>query len=85
MSEEFVERRSEARRRGLLRGSVVFAGGKSSMDCTVRNITSKGAKLEFGDNAVVPSQFELRLLDRGRKMTAQKVWVRGKEMGTSFE
>lgn len=85
MSEVPVERRSEARRRSLLRASVVFGGGRSSMDCLVRDITSKGAKVKFAGPALVPPIFELRLLDRDDRHHARKVWVRDTEMGLAFE
>lgn len=84
MSEVSVERRSELRRRSLLRGSVVFADGKSSMDCIVRDITSKGARLKFSGPALVTPNFVLRLIDRGETHVSQKVWMRGDEMGTKF-
>lgn len=85
MSEAPVERRSETRRRSLLRASVVYGGGRSSMDCLVRDITSKGAKVKFAGPALVPPIFELRLLDRDDRRHARKVWVRDTEMGLAFE
>lgn len=85
MAEIPVERRSEVRRRALLRASVVYGGGRSSMDCVVRDIASKGARLKFAGPVVVPSIFELRLLDRDETRRAHKVWIRGGEMGTAFD
>jgi hypothetical protein len=85
MSEAPVERRSEARRRALLRASVVYGGGRSSMDCIVRDLTSKGAKVKFAGPALVPPIFELRLLDRDEHRHARKIWVRDTEMGIAFE
>lgn len=84
MSEVSTERRSEARRRSLLRASVVYADGRASMDCIVRDITSKGARLKFSGPVMVTPHFELRLLERGERRASQKVWVRGDEMGAKF-
>lgn len=85
MSGTSEDRRSESRRRSLLRASVVFAGGYSSMDCIVRDLTGKGARLKFPAPVVVPPIFELRLLDRGERRPAHKVWVRDGEMGAAFD
>lgn len=85
MTNVSVERRSEARRRSLLRASVVYGGGRSTMDCIVRDLTSKGAKLKFAGPALVPPVFELRLLDRDERRHAHKVWVREAEMGLAFD
>lgn len=85
MSDTAVERRGESRRRSLLRASVVFGGGYSSMDCTVRDLTSKGARLKFSGPVLTPPIFELRLLDRGDRRNAHKVWVRDGEMGLAFD
>ena len=85
MSEAGEERRGEARRRGLIRGSVVFGGGTSAYDCIVRDLTAQGARLKFSDPVLVPPIFELRLVERGQRIDAHKVWVRGNEMGVAFD
>lgn len=85
MSGNSEDRRNESRRRSLLRGSIVFAGGYSSMDCIVRDLTSKGARLKFSGPILTPPIFELRLIDRGERRPAHKVWVRDGEMGMAFD
>ena len=85
MTDVSVERRAEARRRSLLRASVVYGGGRSTMDCVVRDLTSKGAKLKFAGPALVPAIFELRLLDRDERRHAHKGWTRDTEMGLAFD
>lgn len=85
MSELRGERRAETRRRSLLRASVVYGGGRSTMDCVVRDIASKGARLKFAGPVLVPPVFELRLLDRDERRRAHKVWISGTEMGTAFD
>lgn len=80
-----LERRVEPRRRALLRASVVFGGGWRSMDCQVRDLSSRGARLRFAAPVLLPPMFELRLLERGDRKAAQKVWVREGEMGVIFD
>ena len=52
------ERRKEARRRTLKAGKIMI-DGKSVIDCTVRNLTYKGANLEVGSPVGIPDTFEL--------------------------
>lgn len=85
MSDVTVERRCESRRRGLLRGNIVFGGGFSSLDCTVRDVSSKGARVTFSGPPLIPPVFELRLMDRGERRAAHKVWLRGSQMGLAYD
>ena len=52
-------RRTEPRARTLKRGLIVFHDGHSVFVCTVRNLSSGGAMLLFGDPLGVPSHFDL--------------------------
>ena len=47
------ERRKEARRR-TFKAAKIMIDGKSVIDCTVRNVTYKGASLEIGAPLVFP-------------------------------
>ena len=55
-----------------------------SHDCTVRNITSLGARLEFQSTASIPSTFELTF-DAGRTLrVCHVVWRTIAELGVEF-
>jgi len=53
-----IEKRTAARRRVLKRGTLAFHSG-GSVDCTVRNISSNGARIEIANPIGVPQSFTL--------------------------
>ena len=57
----FAERRAEIRRRVLKGGTLRFNRGYGAMECVVRNQTTDGALLVFGDSSGVPSVFDLAI------------------------
>lgn len=79
-----TERRSLPRRAMLKRGHIVFNGTRSTIDCTVRNLTDKGAKLQVASVLGIPGEFELKLPDASRR-PCQVVWRRATELGVEFE
>lgn len=80
-----VAERAAPRGRTLLRACVVFNGGLASLDCTVRDLSDTGAKLEFAGPAAVPSHFRLMIPKLGQSFHAQKRWQRDQHVGVSFE
>ncbi|WP_333825590.1 PilZ domain-containing protein [Pinisolibacter sp.] len=85
MSEARTERRREKRMRSLLGGHVVMNNKYSTVDCLVRNITDRGARLHFGDTPYLPQEFELRIDGRNDKRRVRKIWSRDGEMGVEFD
>lgn len=80
-----ADRRSERRMRTLKGGRIIFNGGFSSFECTVKNLSEHGALLKFGGIAGVPNHFDLEI-ERGQpriKCTVQ--WREGDFMGVSFD
>lgn len=57
--------REEPRLRTLKGGRVVFNGGYSSYDCTIRNLSSGGAMLQFSSTLGIPNAFELIINNSG--------------------
>jgi diguanylate cyclase (GGDEF)-like protein len=51
----------DARRRVLKAGRMLFNGGRSSIDCTVRSLSNTGASLAISSSAGVPDQFKLQI------------------------
>jgi hypothetical protein len=79
------DRRGGRRARTLKGGRIVFNGGYSSFECTVRNLSDGGALLKFGDVLGIPNHFELET-EMGkprRKCTVR--WRSGTLMGISFD
>ena len=84
MTEVAVERRSKDRRRSLLNGCVYYADGKISLDCTVRDIGEGGVRLRFFGPPLLPHDFEFRLVERGVRRRARRVWTSDREIGVAF-
>jgi hypothetical protein len=73
-----------APRRSTLKGArIVFNGGRSTIDCTVRNLSSKGAKLQVASVVGIPETFDLVLQGSARQPCRVK-WRTLKEVGVEF-
>ena len=77
------ENRHAARRRTLKGGRIVFNGGRSTIDCTVRNLASRGAKLQVTSVVGIPDTFDL-LLEGHAREPCRVVWRSLKELGVEF-
>ncbi|KAA3510698.1 PilZ domain-containing protein [Agrobacterium vitis] len=76
-------KRRDHRVRTLQAARIILKNGFSSFSCTVKNISSDGAKLA-GDNFVnVPDEFDL-LMDGGRKVHCVVRWRKITEIGVEF-
>jgi hypothetical protein len=78
------ERRKTVRQRSYLGGQIAFNGRYSTMDCTVRNISSGGARVAFPDTVVLPQDLDLAVRQKGLNARARVVWRSATEMGVSF-
>ncbi|MGN6157069.1 MAG: PilZ domain-containing protein [Devosia sp.] len=77
------EQRGTQRRTTLKGGKIVFNGGRSTIDCTVRNLSSKGAKLQVASVVGIPDTFDL-LLPGTERQPCRIKWRALKELGVEF-
>ncbi|MER2604769.1 MAG: PilZ domain-containing protein [Siculibacillus sp.] len=84
MTEVVADRRAKERRRALMSGCVHFADGTSSLDCTVRDMSEGGVRLRFFGPPLLPHDFEFRLVERGVRRRARRVWTSEREIGIAF-
>lgn len=78
------ERRRHPRQRVLKRGMLTFIGG-GGIDCTVRNISISGARIDVASPIGIPDQFHLvieadQFIRRGRP-----VWNTEHQIGIVFD
>ena len=78
------ERRESQRHRTFLAGKVIFGANRFQIDCSVRDLSSGGARLSFADPLAVPSVFELHLPARGTVVRAEVRWRKGRQIGVMF-
>ena len=79
-----AEQRTELRRRTLLSGKILFSGHWSTMDCSVRNLSSGGALLKLAGITELPDTFDLLLPEKRILYAATKAWQSGAEIGVQF-
>lgn len=79
-----VESRRAERVRSFLRARIVFNNQNSTIDCTVKNISPTGAKIEIANSLSVPAEFDLEVPQRGRVYRAKIVWRDADSMGVTF-
>ena len=79
-----VEARRSERVRSLLRARILFNNGASTIDCTIKNISAQGAKIEIVHSLSVPSEFDLEVPQRGRTYRAKMMWRAANSIGVEF-
>ena len=62
----------------------MFNHRQSSMDCILRNLGERGARLTFAHAASLPDEFDLQVPRMERSFRARIVWRRRDELGVSF-
>jgi hypothetical protein len=70
--------RSAARRRVLKTGTIEFNDG--AIDCTIRDLSSKGALLELPSPIGIPNQFTLVL----HQTACRNLWLACTRIGVAF-
>ena len=78
-----AERRSAPRRRALLKGKIVYPHNSLSADCTVRDLSSGGARIRVDPGAVTADPF-LIVVSQAVVHEAQTAWRVGDQAGLRF-
>jgi hypothetical protein len=78
------EARRETRRRMLKAGIIAFNDRYSTLPCTVRDLSSTGARLRVDAVFNVPDTFDLIVELDGLEAPCQVVWRRQNEIGVTF-
>ena len=79
-----AERRKEPRKRVVLRGKVVYGDGAFSVDCLIRNIGSKGARISVEKGVGIPSCVYLIDIPSGIAYAAEVTSIHGFTFGLRF-
>lgn len=83
--EVFEDRRAEPRMRALKGATLSFNRGYGALECVVRNLSGRGARLSFGDTSAVPPNFTLRLSGEDKGRAAVVRWRTMRDVGISFD
>jgi len=84
-----LDRRQGARDKVIYGGVAEIDGRGTTRDCVVRNISDKGASLEFSNVVQLPKErmserMSLRIARKGRSFLAKVVWWRDNFVGVAF-
>jgi hypothetical protein len=79
-----IERRRFPRTSISASAKVLVVRSSRAYDCTVRNISSLGARLEFSNAAMVPNIFELTFDHAKTLRVCHVAWRAGTELGVEF-
>ena len=78
------EQRAHQRTKTLYKGKVVAEGRFSLIDCTVRDLSESGARIEFGATYFPAPEFELEIPSKQMRFWARLVWSSGLRHGVTF-
>jgi hypothetical protein len=76
--------RSDNRSRTLLGAQIVFNNRCSTIDCMVRDLSSKGAKVLVSPHVAIPDEFDLTIPQSQRKHRARIMWRDAEACGVRF-
>ncbi len=76
------EHRVSPRHRVLKAGTIEFGGG--AIDCTIRNLSERGAALEVASPVGIPDQFDLVILAEHLHRCCRVIWRKEKRIGVAF-
>ena len=79
------EHRRSPRQRVLKSGKIIYGGGSIVIDCTIRNLSATGARLQVPTSVAIPDRFEFAEAAADTRRAATVMWRRGALMGIRFE
>jgi PilZ domain len=79
-----IEKRAVPRHRVLKGGTLAFSGG-GGVDCTVRNISPNGARVDIANPVGLPEAFTLVIETDHFVRHCHAVWSSERRIGVAFD
>jgi hypothetical protein len=73
-----------ARRKRTLKEGKVLLSDWTAIDCTIRDLTSEGARIVLGDATSLPQEFRLVMVATSTMKPVRLLWQRGLAAGVGF-
>ena len=67
----------------MIAATIVYDGGRTRLDCVIRDLSDGGAKLQVATVKGIPQSFDL-VVPRHRPHHCRVAWRALKEMGVQF-
>jgi len=77
-----AESRTAARVVATNKGTAIISG-RTEIDCAIRDLSSRGARLSFLNPTILPRQFPVRFDDHGHKLPV--IWQKGRLAAVKFQ
>ena len=81
---EAAEHRDEPRRRVLLTGKLVYGGAELTQDCTISDLSRRGAKVRMRGTEPLVDPIYLIDVRHGLAFKAREAWRDGALVGLAF-
>jgi PilZ domain-containing protein len=82
--EKTTQHRRNAERHRILKGArITFNGRTTTIDCTVRNLSERGACLKVASPIGIPDMFDL-VLDNASAYQCRVTWRKATQIGVNF-
>ena len=72
-------------RRRLLKGGKISFGNGAAIDCTIRNLSERGAAREVSDPVGLPERVKLVVAADQRHLPSRVIWRKETRIGVHFE
>lgn len=79
-----TDQRAHRRMKTLFKGSIVADRRLTNVDCTIRDLSEGGARIEFSDPCNLPKEFELTIPGKNASYWARTTWRDGLRFGVAF-
>jgi hypothetical protein len=79
------ERRNKARRRALKGARIVFEGHWAAIDCTVHNLSDRGACLKVESPFGIPDTFDIVSDHTSFLRNCRVTWRKATQIGVEFD
>jgi hypothetical protein len=78
------EYRQHKRFRTLKEGRIIDPHGRTTLDCTIRDMSFTGARVQLVSAIIIPEHFELLIVREDMIIPARRRWQRGTSLGLEF-
>jgi hypothetical protein len=79
-----LEHRQHPRIRSFLRGEIVHSAGAIRIECTVRDLSTQGARIQVPRSVPLPDPFDLQVPQRHLLERCSIIWRHADEVGVTF-
>jgi len=81
--DEAANRRRHTRRRSFKGGRIIYNNARSTVGCTIKDLSDGGGRLALSGFIELPGRFDLEIAG-GATLPCKVAWRRGLQIGVEF-